>query len=366
MKAAVLYEINTSLVVEEVQLSDPKPHEVLVRLVATGICHSDVMVVNGSSIVPMPVVLGHEGAGVVEAVGEDVTQVKKGDHVILSWAPYCGACYYCQHDHINLCESYAPRVLDGVLLDGTTRLRATDGREIRHYSFLSTFAEMTVVPETCCIPVDKEVDFAPASLVGCAVTTGIGAAVNTAQVRPGSSVAVIGVGGVGMNVIQGAALCGAEMILAIDVNPAREVMARLFGATHFINSREVDAIEAVRAETHGLGADYVFESAGRKQTMEQAFQIARRGGSIIYVGVASSSDQVSLPATQLTRTEKRIMGSFYGSANPRRDFPMVINLYKRGKIKLNELVGARRPLADINEGIALMGTGQYPRVVLDL
>lgn len=366
MKAAVLYQANSPLVVEDVKLIDPQPHEVLVRLMATGICHSDVMVVNGSSIVPMPVVLGHEGAGIVEAVGEGVRMVKKGDHVVLSWAPYCGECYYCQHDQINLCESYAPRVLDGVLLDGTTRLRSATDQEIKHYSFLSTFAEMTVVPETCCIPVDREVDFAPASLVGCAVTTGIGAAVNTAQVRPGSSVAVIGAGGVGMNVIQGAALCGAEKIFAIDVNPAREPLARSFGATHFVNSRATDAVEAIKAETRGLGADYVFESAGRKQTMEQAFYLARRGGQIVYIGVASSGDQVSLPATQLTRTEKKITGSFYGGANPRRDFPMVIDLYKRGKIKLDELVGARRPLAEINEGIALMGTGQYPRVVLDL
>jgi S-(hydroxymethyl)glutathione dehydrogenase/alcohol dehydrogenase len=352
--------------VEEVKLLDPRPHEVLVRLKATGICHSDVMVVKGTMPVPMPVILGHEGAGIVEAVGADVTGVKVGDHVVLSWAPYCGDCFYCQNNQLNLCESYAPRVLDGVLLDGTTRLRTLNDAEIKHYSFLSTFAEMTVVPETCCIVVDREVDFAPASLVGCAVATGIGAAVNTAKVRPGSTVAVIGTGGVGLNVIQGAALCGAEKIIAIDINPAKEALARRFGATHFLLASDEGLSEALKAESRGLGADYVFESAGRASTMELAFQLARRGGQVVYIGVANSTDKVALPATQLTRTEKHITGSFYGGANPRRDFPMIIDLYKRGKIKLDELVGPHHPLHEINEAIAVMGTGLYPRVVLDL
>src|SRR5215813_7771096 len=201
MKAAVLYDNSNQLLVEDVKLLDPKPHEVLVRLMATGVCHSDIMVVIGTKPVPMPVVLGHEGAGTVEAIGEDVTHVKVGDHVVLSWAPTCGECFYCQSDHVNLCEAYAPRVLDGGLLDGTTRLRTLHDEEIKHYSFLSTWAEMTVVPETCCIAIDPEIPFGPASLVGCAVTTGIGAAINTAKVRPGSSVTVIGTGGVGLNAI---------------------------------------------------------------------------------------------------------------------------------------------------------------------
>ncbi len=366
MKAAVLYNSNADLIVEDVKLIDPKAHEVLVRLMATGICHSDVMVLNGSMPVPMPVVLGHEGAGIVEAIGEDVSHVKVGDHVILSWAPTCGECFYCQSDHANLCEQYAPRVLDGGLLDGTTRLRTMSGAEIKHYSFLSTFAELTVVPETCCIPVDREIPFAPASLVGCAVTTGICAAVNTAKVRPGSSVAVIGVGGVGLNVIQGAALCGAEKIFAIDINPDKAAMAMAFGATHFLNSKEVDAVDAVRGLTNGRGSDYAFESAGRTQTMQLAYQIARRGGSVIYIGVANSTDMVSLPATQLTRTEKHIMGSFYGGATPRRDFPMIVELYKRGKVKLDELIGEHHPLSAINQAVAAMGTGKFARVVLDL
>jgi S-(hydroxymethyl)glutathione dehydrogenase/alcohol dehydrogenase len=366
MKAAVLYNGQTEVRVENVQLLDPKPHEVLVRLMATGICHSDIMVVLGTMPVPMPVVLGHEGAGIVEAIGDGVTHVKVGDHVVLSWAPTCGECFYCQSDHVNLCEKYAPRVLEGTLLDGTTRLRTSGGGEIKHYSFLSTFAEMTVVPETCCIPVDPDVPFGPASLVGCAVTTGIGAAVNTAKVKPGSSVAVLGVGGVGLNVIQGAALCGAEKIFAVDINPDKEALARTFGATHFINSQNADPVEAIRAETGGRGSDYAFESAGRTQTMQLAFQVARRGGSVVYIGVANSTDLVSLPATQLTRTERHITGSFYGGANPRRDFVMIIELYKRGKIKLDELVGGHFSLAEINQGIAKMRSGSVARVVLDL
>ncbi|MFZ4815578.1 MAG: Zn-dependent alcohol dehydrogenase [Phototrophicaceae bacterium] len=366
MKAAVLYEVGAPLSVEEVTLQNPKAHEVLVRLLATGICHSDIMVMIGTSTVPMPVVLGHEGAGVVEAIGEHVTQVKVGDHVVLSWAPYCGECFYCKENRVNLCESYAPRVLDGVLLDGTTRLSNAHGHELKHYSFLSTFAEMTIVPETSCIPVDREVGFSPASLVGCAVTTGIGAAINTAKVKPGSTVAVIGTGGVGLNVIQGAALAGAEKIIALDINPVKEGLAKQFGATHFINTAEADSLDAVRALTKGLGADYAFESAGRKQTMEQAYQLARRGGTVVYIGVANSGDTVNLPATQLTRTEKQIMGSFYGGANPRKDFAMIIDLYKGGKLKLDEMIGARYTLDTINEAVTEMRTGKHPRVVLDL
>lgn len=364
MKAAVLYRPHSSLVLEDVRLLDPKPHEVLVRLKATGICHSDIMVMIGTSPVPMPVVLGHEGAGIVEAVGADVTHVQVGDHVILSWAPYCGECFYCATGHINLCDSYAPRVLDGVLLDGTTRLRSAAGDEIKHYSFLSTFAELTVVPETCCIRVDPAMPFAPASLVGCAVTTGIGAARNTANVQPGSSVAVIGTGGVGLNILQGARLCGAERIFAVDINPAKEALALSFGATHFVGPEA--AHDIIRAETGGLGADYVFESAGRKQTMELAYTLARRGGTVVYVGVADSTSMVNLPATQLTRTEKHIVGSFYGGANPARDFPAIVEWYQQGRVKLDELVGARYPLDQINEAVAAMQSGRFARVVVEL
>lgn len=365
IKAAILYEPKSDLVVEDVELGDPRADEVLVRIMATGLCHSDLHVVTGDMQVPLPVVLGHEGAGIVETVGGSVTRVKVGDHVALSWAPECGECRYCITGRPNLCTTSARKVLDGTLLDGTSRLSTSEGDELKHFSFLSTFAESAVVPEASCVPIDHDVPFAPASLVGCAVMTGIGAAMNNAKVRPGSNVVVYGAGGVGLNVIQGAAICGAEKIVVIDVNQDKESVARNFGATHFVNPRETDIGEAIGELTDGFGADYVFEAIGLLDTMSEAYDITARGGTVVYIGIAPDGSKLQLPAVHVPREEKVVTGSFYGGARPLIDFPAILRLYKQGKVKLDELVSERVPLERINAELGKVHSGEAIRVVVE-
>jgi S-(hydroxymethyl)glutathione dehydrogenase/alcohol dehydrogenase len=366
MKAAVLHRPREALALEELELGDPGPREVRVRIRATGLCHSDLHVIDGAMAVPMPVVLGHEGAGIVDAVGREVSRVRPGDHVALSWAPECGVCPYCVAGRPNLCTASAPRVLEGTLLDGSSRLSAGTGETVWHYSFLSTFAECAVVPEASCIPIDRAVPFAPAALVGCAVMTGIGAAVNTARVRPGSSVAVLGLGGVGLNVIQGARLCGAERIIGIDLNPAKAAAARRFGLTDFVDPAAGPLAESVRALLGGAGVDYAFEAIGHPATMAAAYDIAARGGMVVYIGIARDGAELALPATRLPREEKIVTGSFYGGARPLIDFPQILRLYREGRVMLDELISARLPLAAINQGFEQVRSGEAVRVVLEL
>jgi len=365
IKAAVLRTPRTPLAIEALSLGDPRDHEVRVRIMATGLCHSDLHVIEGDMAVPLPVVLGHEGAGIVEAVGPSVSRVKVGDHVALSWAPECGVCRYCVGGRPNLCTASAPRVLDGTLLDGTTRLKDGKGAELFHYSFLSTFAEAAVVPEASCIPIDREVPFAPASLVGCAVMTGIGAAVNTAKVRAGSTVAVLGLGGVGLNVVQGAALCGAERIVGIDTNAAKGKTATGFGLTDFIDPKDGPVAAQLRQRLGGELADYAFEAIGHPTAMATAYEITARGGTVVYIGIASDGAKLELPATRLPREEKIITGSFYGGARPLIDFPNILRLYRQGRIKLDELVSAKLPLKGINEGFDRIRRGDAIRVVVE-
>jgi len=365
VKAAVLRTPGKPLAIEALSLADPRAHEVRLRIGATGLCHSDLHVIEGDMAVPLPVVLGHEGAGVVEAVGAGVTRVKRGDHVALSWAPECGVCRYCVAGRPNLCTASAPRVLDGTLLDGTTRLEDSAGKGVFHYSFLSTFAECAVVPEASCIPIDREAPFAPASLVGCAVMTGIGAAINTARVRPGSTVAVLGLGGVGLNVVQGAALCGAERIVGIDSNSAKARTAAVFGLTDFLDPRVGPLAEQMRSLLGGELADYAFEAIGNPATMTSAYEITARGGTVVYIGIAADGATLELPATRLPREEKIVTGSFYGGARPLMDFPKILDLYMKGRLKLDELITERLPLARINEGFDRMRRGDAIRVVVD-
>ncbi len=363
MKAAILEAPATDLVVDRVGIQEPRSGEVLVRLAASGVCHSDLHVVHGTQTTPLPVVLGHEGAGVVEAVGPNVTRVKAGDHVVLSWTPYCGQCAYCQSGHPNLCEVVYATMGNGTLMDGTSRLSRA-GKPIYHYSFISSFAEYSVVPESGCVVIEPEIPLDKAALVGCAVMTGVGAAVNTARVQPGSVVAVIGAGGVGLNAIQGARLAGAVSIIAIDVNPAKLARARAFGATHIINAADVNAVEAVRELTKGLGADCTFEAVGRPETMRQCWEMARSGGTVVMIGIAAEGSELSLPANRVVREERRLMGSFYGSARPHIDMPMILNLYMAGKLMLDELVTHRFSLEQINEAVHSLESGEAIRPVI--
>ena len=364
MKAAVLHEIGGPFVVEEVELLPPEPHEVRVRLAAAGTCHSDWHFVAGLLRRPLPLVLGHEGAGVVEEVGADVTSVRPGQHVILNWAPSCGGCFYCLGGQSGLCETNWDWH-NGTMPDGSTRLRL-NGEVVRQFSVLSTFAEQTIAPAESCVPIDDDVPFAVAALVGCAVTTGVGAALNTVHTRPGESAVVFGCGGVGLNILQGARLSSAQPIIAVDTDPAKEQIAYQFGATHWIQGGgdEAAILEQVRDLTGGRGADFSFEAVGIPALQELAYRAARRGGTEVVVGVAPGGSTTRYAALDLHVNEKRILGSFFGSCNPHVEFPRLLDFYRSGRLLLDELVSKTYPLSNINEAYADMLAGGHKRGVL--
>ena len=311
-RAAVLHVVGKPLVIETVQLTPLRPHDVLVRVRASGLCHTDLEVMRGSLQLPLPIVLGHEGAGVVEAIGNAVTTVRPGDHVVCSWSPNCGQCYYCDLDQPILCESLTAAVRNGQLPDGESRLRLRD-RTMHHFSVVSSHAEHCIVPEGGAVPVPAEVPFDRACLLGCAVTTGICAVIRCARVEPGSSVVVVGVGAVGLNVLQGARLAGARTIIAVDVSPRHLAMAPRFGATHVIDARREEVPAAVRALTGGRGADYAFEAAGNEASLQHTFEVARPGASVVVLGKTAVDARVALRFGSLMG-EKRIVRSSYGGA----------------------------------------------------
>ncbi|HYI74338.1 MAG TPA: Zn-dependent alcohol dehydrogenase [Gaiellaceae bacterium] len=366
IRGVVLEATGGPLVVSELDLAPPRSGEVLVRLRASGVCHSDWNAVDGTAENPCPCVLGHEGAGIVEAVGEGVTRVSAGDHVALSWAPSCGECEECRRDLTQLCSRMWPAMGTGGLLDGTPRL-SRDGDPVFHYSFLSTFAEACVVPERSCIPIPDDVPFDVAALVGCAVTTGVGAVWRTAGVRPGDRVAVIGCGGVGLSALMAAVAAGAEPVLAVDAAAGKLDAARAFGATDGVlwqGSPEATA-EAVRAASGG-GVDYAIEATGRPEAMEAAFLSTRARGAAVLIGIPRADAVLALPAGTIPRMERRVLGSIYGSSKPERDFPHALSLYRSGRLPLDRLVSHRLPLEEAERGFELMHSGEATRVVLEL
>ena len=365
MKAAVLFEPNMPLQIEDVTLEDPHANEVRIRVAASGVCRSDHHLMTGATRHPLPVVLGHEGAGVVEAVGPGVTRVQPGDHVVLSWVPVCGECFYCRNGLPAQCDTSIEPLWDGVMLDGTSRLSIGD-QTVYHYTALATFAEQAVVPESCCIPIRKDVPLKVASLIGCAVTTGVGAVVRRARVTPGSSVAVFGCGGVGLNVVQAAALSGATQIVAVDISADKLAMAETFGATHLLNPGEadLDPVEAIRDLTGGRGADYAFEVIGSPAVMRQAIDAARRGGTIVLVGLGPHGETIELGAGTFTRSDKVLTSAYYGMADPMRDMPMFLDWYLAGKLKLDELITKRYPLEEVNEAVEAVERGEALRNVI--
>ena len=361
MKAAVLYEPGKPLVIEDIKLAPPKAGEVRVKVAANGCCHSDLHVMTGDMRMPLPIVLGHEGAGIVTEVGPGVTAVKEGEHVVLSFSPVCGHCYQCTQGTPHLCET-RPKTL-GTLLDGTTRLQK-NGTEIFHFAFTASFAEETVVPESCAIKIRQDIPLDRACFVGCGTMTGVGAAINTANVQPGTTVAVIGCGGVGLNVIQGAALSGARQLIAIDLLPKKLNLAKTFGATHFVNPSQDDPFKAVMDLTGGRGVDYAFEVISTTKTIELAFKMTARRGTCTIVGVSPEGARISLNPNVFTMMEKRLIGSYYGSTRPRIDMPRLIDLYLEKKIKIDELVSRTFPLEKVNEAYDLLKQGEVARSVV--
>jgi Zn-dependent alcohol dehydrogenase len=366
VKAAVLERTGAALEVQELELEPPRPGEVLVRLGASGVCHSDLNAIDGTAETRCPAVLGHEGAGVVEAVGEGVTRVAAGDHVALSWAPSCGGCAECVRGLPHLCSTAWPAMGAGGLLDGSTRL-SRGGEPIYHYSLLSTFAQACVVPERSCVRIPEDVPFEIAGLVGCAVTTGVGAVWRTAGVRPGDRVAVIGCGGVGLSALMAAVSVGAEPVLAVDAVPQKLEAARSLGATGAIGwaGSPEETAAAVRAASGG-GVDFAIEATGRPEAMLTAFLATRARGAAVLIGIPREDAVISLPALSIPRLERRILGSIYGSSYPERDFPVTLELYRRGRLPLDRLVSHRLPLERVAEAFELMKTGDALRVVLDL
>ncbi|HEY7086798.1 MAG TPA: Zn-dependent alcohol dehydrogenase [Tepidisphaeraceae bacterium] len=364
IKAAILRTANTAFSIEDPELDPPRAGEVLVRIRAVGVCHSDWHLVTGATKHPMPVVAGHEGAGVIEAVGADVGDLQVGDHVILNWAPSCGRCFYCKHEKPNLCDTYTGPIWAGTMLDGTTRLRL-GGETVYSYCGLAAFAERTVVPHQSCVKIRDDVAFDAAALVGCAVATGVGAVMFTAQVKKGESVAVIGCGGVGMSSILGAVLCGAKTIIAIDVNEKKLQMARQIGATHCVPGSS-DVAAQVRSLTDGRGADHAIEAVGIPALQELALNLARPGGTVILAGLSPMGSSTNLPGAIIVRQEKTIKGSYYGGVNAPRDFPMLIDLYAKGQLKLDQLISKRYRLEQINEAFADMLSGEITRGVIVL
>jgi NDMA-dependent alcohol dehydrogenase len=355
--------VNEPLAVEDVELEDPGAGEVRVRLEASGVCHSDWNVISGATPNPMPVVLGHEGAGVVEAVGTGVTQVAAGDHVVLSWLPECGHCRFCVEGRPVLCENAFEAMFDGTLPGGALRL-SQNGDPLYHYSYLSTFAERCVVPEGSCVPLDPEVPFDVAALVGCGIMTGFGAVVNRASVEPGSSVAVFGAGGVGLSAVLGASFAGAAKVIAVDPVPLKRELARELGATDALDPNSVDPVEAIRELTDGLGADYALDTAGAPGLVALAYAAVRRGGTVVAVGIPPLDAEVHLPAPDLPREEKVVTGSYYGSCRPHVDMPHLLGLYQSGRLPLDRLVSRKYGLDEVNEAFAAMNAGEVARAVI--
>ena len=349
-----------AVAVEELSLERPRRGEVLVRLGASGVCHSDLHVVDGEWPRPTPVVMGHEGAGVVEAVGEDVGDLAVGDHVVLSWFYPCRRCRHCAEGRAWACTG--TRAGQCVLDDGTTRFRRASGEDVFTYLAVGSMAERTVVPAAGAIAVPRELPLDVAALIGCAVTTGVGAVVNTARVRAGSSVVVLGCGGVGLSVVMGAALAGAEPIVAVDVSEEKLALAREVGATHAVRAG-ADADAEVVALTEG-GADYAFEAIGLVETVELVPGLLRAGGTGVLVGLTAVGVRASFDVYSLVDAGKALVGSIYGGAVPAVDFPRLARLYLAGKLPLDRLVSHRIGLDDLDEAFAAMRRGERARSVI--
>ena len=358
MKAALFVGVNEPISVEDVTPVPPGPRDVVLRIGASGVCHSDVSMVDGTLPCPVPAILGHESAGTVEAVGSDVTSVKVGDRVISSFIAACGECWYCRHDLPFVCS-------ETMSVHGRSHAHRSDGSELTCIGGLGTMAEMMTVDERLVVPVRSDLPDEQLALIGCGVTTGVGAALNTAKIEPGSSVAVIGCGGVGQAVIQGARIAGAAEIIAVDMNETKLQMAKDFGATASVNAGQADPVGQVMALTGQRGADVAFEVIGLQQTIDQTIAMTRRGGQAILVGVPRMEAMVQVPAfLGLVFQEKTIKGCWYGSSNVQRDVPKLIDLYNKGELKLDELVSRTITLDQVNEAFETMKTGEVARSVI--
>jgi S-(hydroxymethyl)glutathione dehydrogenase / alcohol dehydrogenase len=352
-KAAVLTALEQPLEIrDDIEVEAPRAGEIKVRMGASGVCHSDLSVQNGTLMGATPIVLGHEGAGVVEEVGDGVTSVQPGDHVVISWVPQCGECFFCQRGQGYLCEKANIAMATGGLLDGTTRM-TSQGSPLFQMASSGTFSEVTIVPEIGAVKIPQDIDLKAAALIGCGVLTGTGAALNTANIRKGDTVAVVGCGGAGE-------------IIAVDMNETKLQMAKEFGATASVNASQADPVSQVMGMTEQRGADVAFEVIGLQQTIEQTITMTRRGGQAILVGVPRMDVMLTLPAFfGVVLAEKTIKGCWYGSSNVKEDVPKLIDLYKKGDLKLDELISRTITLDQVNDAFDAMKTGEVARSVIE-
>ncbi len=366
VRAAVALKAGAPLSIETVQLEGPKDFEVLVEIKATGICHTDEFTLSGADPEGLfPAILGHEGAGIVVDVGKAVTSLKKGDHVIPLYTPECRQCKSCLSQKTNLCTSIRATQGKGLMPDGTSRF-SMGGKPIHHYMGCSTFANYTVLPEIALAKIREDAPFDKVCYIGCGVTTGIGAVIKTAKVEPGSNVVIFGLGGIGLNVVQGARMAGADMIIGVDINPAREALARKFGMTHFVNPKELkgDVVPHLVELTKG-GADYSFECVGNTDLMRQALECCHRGwGVSVIIGVAGAGKEISTRPFQLV-TGRVWKGTAFGGVRGRTEVPQIVDWYMDGKINIDDLITHKLPLDRINEGFDLMHAGKSIRTVVE-
>ena len=366
VRAAVALKAGAPLSIETVQLEGPKDFEVLVEIKATGICHTDEFTLSGADPEGLfPAILGHEGAGIVVDVGKAVTSLKKGDHVIPLYTPECRQCKSCLSQKTNLCTSIRATQGKGLMPDGTSRF-SMGGKPIHHYMGCSTFANYTVLPEIALAKIREDAPFDKVCYIGCGVTTGIGAVIKTAKVEPGSNVVIFGLGGIGLNVVQGARMAGADMIVGVDINPAREALARKFGMTHFVNPKDLkgDVVPHLVELTKG-GADYSFECVGNTDLMRQALECCHRGwGVSVIIGVAGAGKEISTRPFQLV-TGRVWKGTAFGGVRGRTEVPQIVDWYMDGKINIDDLITHKLPLNRINEGFDLMHAGKSIRTVVE-
>ncbi len=370
MKAAVLWECGRPrpfaetrpMTIEEVELDGPGPGEILIEVAGAGLCHSDLSVIDGTRPRGVPIIPGHEGAGIVRALGAGVTGLAEGDHVVTAFVSSCGECRYCARGRVNLCDTHGRTRAAGTLITGGRRLKL-NGEYIPVFSGLSLYAQYIVAARSSAVKIDKDVPLDHASLFGCAVLTGVGAVLNTAEVKPGGVMAVVGLGGVGMNALMGAVVAGAERIVAVDTNPTKLELARELGATDTFLAGNADTVAAIRDATDG-GVDWAVETAGVGEAMELAYAITARGGTTVSAGLPSGSRLVSYPHAAMVSDERTIKGSYMGSCIPARDIPAYIALYKRGKLPVQKLISGTIPLEEINAGFDRLASGSVLRQVM--
>lgn len=361
-RAAVVRQTG-QLTIESIELDPPKAGEILIRVRAAGVCHSDLHTLRGELRAQPPIVIGHEGAGLVEAVGSGVTRVRSGDRILVNWLPACGVCPTCLDGHPNVCERLQRTTFKALLPEGSTRLTTLDGVALKHYLSAATLAEYAVIDEASAIPLPDDVPFEVGAIIGCAVATGVGAVINTARAQAGRSAAVIGCGGVGLSALLGCKLAGCYPIIAVDVRDSKLDFARRLGATQTINARDGDVVAAIRAHTR-IGADYVFDSVGSALTIPQALESARPAGTAVIMGLGAATTTVSIAPGGLIMQNKALLGSFVGSIRPAVDLPRLVELYRSGQLPLDALITKRYPLDGLPQAFDDMEAGGTARGVI--